>query len=74
MYLWLHCEGWIRFGPYEAIFFDRDFRTIRDKSGNVIAKSEDGHCWIVPTEEYANWRFQNPMITRTKYRLDKMER
>ena len=44
MYLWLNCEGWVRFGPFEWLRFDDDPRVIRDQDGTVVA-SFDGSDW-----------------------------
>ena len=39
IYLWLCCEGWCKFGPYEWLRFDED-GSIIDQDGNVIAKKD----------------------------------
>jgi hypothetical protein len=47
MHLWLNCEGWVRFGPYEWLRFDDTPRAIRDQDNRVVATFDDG-SWIVP--------------------------
>lgn len=65
MYLWLTCEGWVSFGPFEWLRFEDDSRCIKDQDGNVIA-TFDGQCWHLADErykDYAGW--SNPMVTST---------
>ena len=62
VYLWLNCEGWVRFGPFEWLRFDDEPRTIRDQDGNVLAQF-DGTDWHTLGEEYAGFHWRNPMVT-----------
>ena len=61
MYLWLNCEGWVRFGPFEWLRFD-DPRTIRDQDGEDVAWF-DGADWRTLDDRYQGYQWRNPMIT-----------
>jgi hypothetical protein len=62
VYLWLNCEGWERFGPFQSLRFDNPALRICDQDGNVIAEF-DGTDWLTKDEKYRNFRWVNPMIT-----------
>lgn len=65
MYLWLSCEGWVSFGPFEWLKFEDENRCIKDQNGNIIAKY-DGNCWHVTDKKYKDYAgWSNPMITPT---------
>ncbi len=69
MYLWLSCEGWVRFGPFKWLRFDDENHQITDQNGNVIA-SFDGSCWRTPGEKYQGYGWRDPMVTNsTKHPL-----
>ena len=42
VYLWLCCEGWMRFGPFEWLRFDDTERAIIGPDGETVAKMIDG--------------------------------
>jgi hypothetical protein len=62
MYLWLNCEGWVRFGPFAWLRFDDNPRVIRDQDGSTVA-SFDGTDWRTPDEKYSKFQWRNPMVT-----------
>lgn len=62
MYLWLNCEGWVRFGPFAWLRFDDDPRVIRDQDGTVVA-SFDGADWRTADERYRGFQWRSPMVT-----------
>jgi hypothetical protein len=66
VYLFLSCEGWIRFGPFRWLNFMDEQRTIVDDKGNIIASS-NGQQWTVSDPEYSGYFFCNPFITTTKH-------
>jgi hypothetical protein len=59
VYLWLCCEGWVRFGPFPWLRFDDERGAILDDTGRAIAirigdgwqtpDSHQGYCWSNPT-------------------------
>ena len=62
VYLWLCCEGWMRFGPFEWLRFDDTERAIIGPDGEVVAKTVDGY-WCVPGGRGEGMPFSNPTIT-----------
>jgi hypothetical protein len=74
VYLWLCCEGWMRFGPFEWLRYDEPTSTISDSSGNVIAWKERAR-WFVPSECGSNMAFdESYMITTTPKHPDPSNR
>lgn len=61
LYLWLNCEGWVPFGPFEWLRFDDGKNAILDEKGNVIAV-RDGNGWSTPGQ-YEGFAWQNAMVT-----------
>lgn len=64
IYLWLRCEGWMRFGPFEWLRFDDQSQTILGSAGETVATKVDDR-WRVPGEKCSGWQFSDPMITTT---------
>ena len=62
VYLWLSCEGWMKFGPFEWLRFDDERQAILGPDGEEVAKKEGGQ-WRVPGEKWQGWGFSNPTIT-----------
>ena len=62
VYLWLCCEGWMKFGPFEWLRFDDERQAILGPDGEAVAKKSGGQ-WRVPGEEWQGWGFSNPTIT-----------
>ena len=62
VYLWLNCEGWERFGPFQWLRFEDSPLRICDQDANVIAEF-DGTDWLTTHEKYRNYRWCLPMIT-----------
>ena len=62
VYLWLCCEGWMRFGPFEWLRFEDTESAIIGPAGEVVAKKLDGY-WRVPGGKSAGMPFSNPTIT-----------
>ena len=62
VYLWLCCEGWMRFGPFEWLRFDDTENAIIGPGGEVLVKKLDGY-WRVPGGQGAGMPFSNPTIT-----------
>jgi hypothetical protein len=62
VYLWLSCEGWLKFGPFEWLRFDDEKQAILGPDGVAVAKKEGGQ-WRVPGEKWQGWGFSNPTIT-----------
>ncbi len=64
LYLWLNCEGWVRFGPFEWLRFDggsgpADPLVVRGPNDAAVAQF-DGTAWRTPGDGTA-WR--TPTIT-----------
>jgi hypothetical protein len=64
-YLFLSCEGWVRFGPFRWIRFVDDERVIKNDNGEVIASFNGSH-WTATAPQYAGFHFIDPFITSTK--------
>lgn len=64
LYLWLCCEGWMKFGPFEWLRFDDERQAILGPDGAEVAKKVDG-CWRVPEEKWQGWAFSDPTVTTT---------
>lgn len=62
VYLWLCCEGWMKYGPFEWLRFDDDLQAILGPDGEEIAKKTDGY-WRVSGERGKGMEFSNPTIT-----------
>lgn len=62
VYLWLCCDGWMKFGPFEWLRFDDERQAILDPEGEEIAKKTDGY-WRVPDGRGKGMQFSNPTIT-----------
>ncbi len=62
MYLWLCCEGWVRFGPFAWLYLDQNRQLIRDQELGVVAR-HDGTSWRADKAE--GMHFSEIMITRT---------
>jgi hypothetical protein len=62
IYLWLNCEGWVRFGPFQSLWFEDTPLRICDQDSNVIAEF-DGSDWLTTHEQHRNVRWRSPMIT-----------
>ena len=67
VYLWLCCEGWLRFGPYEWLSKDEEKNAYIGPLGQVLAFwDEEESCWRASEEKYKSWVFCNPMITASR--------
>ena len=64
VYLWLCCEGWMKFGPFEWLRFDDESHSILGPEGEEIAKKLEGQ-WRVPGEKWQGLGFSDPTITTT---------
>lgn len=64
VYLWLCCEGWMKFGPFEWLRFDDERQAILGPEGELVAKKSDGY-WRVPDGRGKDMQFSNPTITTT---------
>jgi len=64
MFLWLRCEGWVRFGPYEGLQFDRKHNVITG-TGEPVALFRHNSgvpLWSTPGQ-YANFDWVKPVLT-----------
>ena len=74
VYLWLCCEGWMKFGPFEWLRFDDVTSTISESTGKVVAWREGGH-WLVPSGSGVGMAFDvNYMITSSSRHPDPSNR
>lgn len=64
IYLWLCCEGWMMFGPFEWLRFDDERQAILGPDGDEVAKKTEGY-WRVPDGRGEGMQFSNPTITTT---------
>ena len=64
LYLWLCCEGWMRFGPFKWLRFDDERQAILGPDRDEVAKKMDGF-WRVSGEKWQGWGFSDPTITTT---------
>lgn len=62
VFLWLCCEGWMKFGPFEWLRFDDELQVILGPDGAEVAKKTDGF-WRVSNGRGEGMPFSNPMIT-----------
>ena len=65
VYLWLCCEGWMRFGPFEWLRFDDKENKILGPDGEVVAR-KTGEYWFVISGRGEGMAFSNPTITTTR--------
>lgn len=65
IYLWLCCEGWMRFGPFEWLRFDDTANAIIGPDGEVVAKNV-GEYWNVTGGRGEGMSFSHPTITTTR--------
>jgi hypothetical protein len=70
LYLWLCCEGWMRFGPFKWLRFDDERQAIVGPDRDEVAKKMDGF-WRVSGEKWQGWGFSDPTITTTPQRPHK---
>ena len=61
VYLYLNCEGWVRFGPFRWVRFCDDRQVITDEADRVIAR-RDGNHWTTP-DSHPGYRWQDPFVT-----------
>lgn len=66
VYLWLSCEGWMKFGPFEWLRFDEERRSILGPCGEVATWV--GGTWRVPGERWSGYAFSGPTITTSRER------
>jgi hypothetical protein len=66
VWLWLRCEGWVRFGPYPWIAqtVENGTEVLCSRTQERIAWREDGF-WRVSAPRYANFRFDAFTVTPT---------
>jgi len=65
VYLWLRCEGWMKFGPFEWLRFDEHTSTISESTGKIVAWKE-GKRWFVPSGRGAGMAYDESfMITNS---------
>ena len=64
VYLWLCCEGWMRFGPYESLHFDAKHNIVTDEGEKVAycVRSYFDFNWHTPGE-YQGFCWERPVIT-----------
>ena len=66
MFLWLCCEGWVRFGPYGGLRFDEAHNVITD-TGEPVAIFNGGRDlhWQTP-KSHTGFRWERPVITTAR--------
>jgi hypothetical protein len=64
VYLWLCCDGWMKFGPFEWLRFDDERQAILGPDGEEVAKKTDGY-WHVTSGRGEGMQFSDPTITTT---------
>ena len=69
VYLWLNCEGWVKFGPFQSLALDAERRVIADEAGQPIA-TWDEDAWVTHDPKYERFRWCKPMITASPRRPD----
>jgi len=66
VYLWLCCEGWVRFGPFAWLYLNSASGEIRDQELNLVA-SRQGEGWVVADGKHDEYPFGGAfIISRTK--------
>jgi len=57
VYLWLRCEGWMRFGPYDSLHFDAKHHIVTGQGEKVAycVRSYYGFNWHTPGEYQGFW-------------------
>lgn len=73
LYLWLSCEGWVRFGPYRWLRLLSDPETgaqqiINQKREVIAYEDRDNRRWRSTDPNYrgqgvSGWAFRDPVIT-----------
>ncbi|MFP4157725.1 MAG: hypothetical protein ACLFU4_08925 [Opitutales bacterium] len=73
LYLWLSCEGWVRFGPFRHLRWRKcpegGGLRITDQGNRVIAfEDREQGCWRSTESRYhgsagSGWAFRDPMVT-----------
>ncbi len=64
VFLWLCCEGWLRFRPYEWIYKDEDKGAYVDDHGRLIARWDEAEqCWRAAEGRHTGFACHSPMIT-----------
>ena len=73
VYLWLTCEGWVRFGPFDWVSLRTDDWTYLNEKGEGIARWEQGGWRALGrrAEGYGKARFRNPVVTATRTHPDR---
>ena len=61
VYLWLNCEGWVRFGPFAWLRFNDEQGAILDPEGEPVVVRV-GNEWHTPGSRQG-YQWRNPMIT-----------
>lgn len=65
VYLWLRCEGWVRFGPFEWLFFDDESGAVFGPNGEIAAWRE-GPYWRVTDPRRAGMAFDAITLTTAR--------
>jgi hypothetical protein len=60
LYLWLCCEGWQSFGPFQHLHISAT--TITDEEEQVVAFRDDEGVWYTPGI-FCCYRWRSPMVT-----------
>lgn len=65
VYLWLCCEGWMRFGPFEWLYFDDESAAFFGPNGEVVAWRE-GPRWRVTDPRGVGMAFDAITLTTAR--------
>lgn len=64
LYLFIHCDGWVRFGPYESLEYDSAGSVLKDQAGRVVASLQPGsQRWMIPGEKWVDFASDGWIIT-----------
>ena len=67
VYLWLCCEGWMKFGPFEWLRFDEQTSAFSESTGKIVAWKE-GKRWFIPTGRGAGMAYDESFMITTSPR------
>ena len=65
VYLWLNCEGWMSFGPFESLVFEDRADLILDSSEKIVAWREAGG-WRTHLGRGVGMLFRSPTISSSQ--------
>ena len=64
LYLFIHCDGWVRFGPFKSLEYDAERGAIVDQAGRSVASLQPGtRHWTIPGDKWVGFGSNSWIIT-----------